>query len=182
MVIGTSRCAHDSSLPVLFTVVPEHCEVLVHRGCVRGSGDAQRSAESSPPDRCCQAPIVGMQPRTPPWVRARGVNGDGMVTVPRGHRHHPEQFDGQPSFPAADAGSHRSRCVAQQPNSRAGSHISLRHRRGVPNRPPYGCRRAPAGAPGGVSARPVDVASDVDPPAGQSRRQPGVLPLLADGQ
>jgi hypothetical protein len=86
-----------------------HCvDVLDGRGYIRWTGDAQRSAESSPPDRCAQALLVGMQPGTPPRQITRSIDGHGKLTVPCRHSHHAKQFDGQLSSPAPDAGPHRS--------------------------------------------------------------------------
>jgi len=45
--------------------VSEPGEMLDHRGHVRCTGDAQRSTEGSPPDRCRQATIFGVQPSPP---------------------------------------------------------------------------------------------------------------------
>lgn len=86
----------------------ERRDVLHHRGRVRRAGDAQRSGEGPPPDRCRQTAVVGVQPRTPARSVA-GADGESGRTAPRRRRggHHPEQFDGQPSLPAADAGPHR---------------------------------------------------------------------------
>ena len=159
----------------------ERCEVLDHRGGVRCTGDAQRSAEGVPPDRRRQTADVGMQPGTPARVGACGIHRDGRVTVLRRYRHHPEQFDSQLSLPAADAHAHRSgACVSDR--GFALDHGSVyRHQGPVQNQPP---RSLPAGGlrrAGGRAGR-FGVAADVDPPAGQAGRQPGVLPLLADGQ
>ena len=48
--------------------VGEQCEMLDHLGCVRWTVDTQRSCEGPPPDRCRQAPIVGVQPCSPARV------------------------------------------------------------------------------------------------------------------
>ena len=89
--------------------------MLDHRGWVRCTGDAQRSTEGPPPQRCREATLIGVQPGTPARVRACCINGDGNWTVPRRHGHHSEQFDGQLSLPAADARSHRrGACVSGQ--------------------------------------------------------------------
>lgn len=100
----------------------EHPEILGYRGCFRCTGDAQRSAEGPPPDRCRQALIVGVQPCPPARKCACCVNGDGRLAVPRRHGNHPEQFDGQLSVPAADARSHRSGACA------SGRNLALDHR------------------------------------------------------
>jgi len=48
-----------------------------------------------------------MQPRTPPRQFSRLVNGHGGFAIPV-DGDYPKQFDGQLSFPAADARPHRS--------------------------------------------------------------------------
>ena len=48
-----------------------------------------------------------MQPRTPPRQLSRWVNGHGVFAIPV-DGDYPKQFDGQLSFPAADARPDRS--------------------------------------------------------------------------
>jgi hypothetical protein len=60
-------------------------DVLSGRGCVRWTGDPQRSAESSPPNRCAQALLGGMQPGTPSRQVTRCINGQGVFAVPVRH-------------------------------------------------------------------------------------------------
>jgi len=43
-------------------------EMLDHRGWVRCTGDAQRSTEGPPPQRCREATLIGVQPGTPARV------------------------------------------------------------------------------------------------------------------
>jgi hypothetical protein len=87
----------------------EHSDMLDGRGCVRYTGDAQRSTERSPPDRFAYAPQVGMQPGTPPRQITGNINGHGILAVPSRHSDYAKQFDGQLSPSASDASPHRSR-------------------------------------------------------------------------
>jgi hypothetical protein len=86
----------------------ERIDVLDHRCCVRRAGDAQRSGESSPPDRFACALRYGMQPSTPPRKSTRWINGHGEIAVPDRHSYHSKQFDGQLSLSATDTRPHRS--------------------------------------------------------------------------
>jgi hypothetical protein len=60
-----------------FARVGEPCEMLDHRGGVRCTGDPQRPAERSPPNRRREAPVSGMQPGTPTRMATSGVHRDG---------------------------------------------------------------------------------------------------------
>jgi hypothetical protein len=113
MVIGTSRCAHV--LRYLFCIragepvlACQGVEPLDHRGGVRCSGDAQRSAERSPSNCLAEALLVRMQPRTPPGQVTCCVNGYGARAIPVAERYDPQQFDGQLSPPASHTRSHRT--------------------------------------------------------------------------
>ena len=134
-----------------FSRMLEPFEMLDHRGGVRCTGDAQRSAECSPSNRRRKAPIVGMQPGTPARMGTCG-DRDGRLAVLRRHRHHPEQFDSQLSLPATNAHPIRSgACLSGR--TVALYHGSVYRHRGVritsPNNPApvrsTGMCRAPAG-------------------------------------
>ena len=119
-----------------YSRVSEPCEMLDHRGGVRCTGDAQRSGEGVPSGRHREATVIGMQPGTPARTTTCGVHRDGHVTVPRRHRHHPEQFDSQLSLPATDAHAHRSGACLRGRTFALDHGSVYRHHRAVQNHVP----------------------------------------------
>ena len=128
-----------------------------------------------------------MQPSTPPRQSTCRINGHGVFAVPDRHSHHSEQFDGQLSFSASDAGPHRSFGTSM----RRGRRLALDH--GLVYLHPTGGQnhplrlelvRHPARGPllGMLVLLVRRVAADVDAPAGETGRQTRVLALFADGQ
>ncbi|KUI42457.1 hypothetical protein AU197_15295 [Mycobacterium sp. IS-1590] len=73
-----------------------------------------------------------MQPRTPPRQLSRPVNGDGAERIPSpidvADSDHPKQFDGQLSFPATNAGPHRSDRIVGAASLRRSRSLALDHR------------------------------------------------------
>jgi hypothetical protein len=105
----------------------EQIDMPDHRGCVRCTGDTQRSSECSPSDRFACALRYGMQPCTPPRKGTCWVNDHGIFAVPARHSHHSKQFDGQLSLSAPDTGPHRSFGASMRLPSLGSRNLALDH-------------------------------------------------------
>jgi hypothetical protein len=128
-----------------------------------------------------------MQPSTPPRQSTCRVHGHGVFAVPDRHSHYSEQFDGQLSFSASDAGPYRSFGTSM----RRGRRLALDH--GLVYLHPAGGQNHPLrlelgrhpvrGAVLGMVVLLVRrVPADVDAPAGETGGQTRVLALFTDGQ
>ena len=154
----------------------ERCEVLDHRGGVRCTGDAQRSAEAC---RRTAAVHSGRRDAT----THPGPVGTCLVSTETAGRPFPpvpppsgavrQPTARQPMHVRTGGASRRS-----GPGTLALDHGSVYRHRGrfrTALRWESLVRWAPVRRAGGRAGR-FGVAADVDPPAGQAGRQPGVLP------
>ena len=154
--------------------------------------DAQRPRERRAPLGTGEALRDGVQPCTTPGEPTPRVRDAVPV-----HRDDPQQIVGRRPGTAADAGPDRPSVGSEADRgggpavrgSRPGRRTDLKCTASPVSGAPYrGCgplRRArPTGAadPDASAAGDprVGVAADVDAPPGEPRREPGVLPLLAD--
>ena len=188
---------------------PAWCSYVLD-GCTAAGGtvpdrrraDPGRVAPAGTPSAARRGEALrdGVQPRTTPGEPPPRVRDEHPV-----HRDDPQQIVGRCPGSTPDTGPDRS-LVGARPNGEACRRAGLRpgrrtgfkctasprQRGSAP-----GVRAAPAAAPrraGPASPPPrramrgrpgdprVGVAADVDAPPGEPRGEPGVLPLLADGE
>ena len=194
MVIGTSRCAHVLRYLFCCRVRRAHFECSKYSTTADVSGEpVMRNARAKARRRiaacrhcwsgCSQAPRPGRLPaastvtaQSPFPSSQRPLEAVRRPTLASGIRR-------------TSAPVHPYRSMRARPKSRAGSRLesTVTASRGSEPR----CRRLSVarGAAGvcvpgavGLSGAAAAIAADVDPPAGQPGRQPGVLALLADRQ
>ena len=191
LIAGASSSAHRSSTPAGSAVRrcgTEGRDVLADRRRVHRLGHAQCPTEGPPPLRELDARRVGVQPRTSSGRATTWIGDDGQpagAQTGRLPRHDDaEQLGGHRPLPASDAGpdrapEHRARLGRADSDAAVGPAAteSLLLALGRV------ARSAPAPAAVAAAAAGTSrVAVDVDPPAGQPGRQPGVLALAPDGE